>query len=547
MTYPTEPTDLSTALRSLRNLATVAPGVWHAADTDERGMAVSWLRDAISGAESLRIERRLIAPFSVDLADAAAALPGDLEIGEMMVDRSRREVVLQLRAITGRRPAERCTRCGSSPRFGTSLYGDAQLCAVCAMNPRETGKFRGSTLIMALLLVISLGIITSGTIVVASALERAHFARWAHSEADAAAEAALEVMTERLRAAAQEALGQLTPEDLVRLDAEVGSLPAYARATLQMEETGFRLVSVRDGTLVPEDVRPLDLWTDHPRVRYSSVPRPQGLVAYRTLEIEMRARAAGDRGVRRTVTRSLKISRLMPHQHVLYHSGGTAEVCGGQSQRNAIGGPVRVDGQLRLLACEHPVEYAMTLEARDGIDSQAPSRHLLHTPEGALPIQSWSRAAVRQRPSLLLASTMGHLRIPPAWGGGFEESRLQVGEIAGSGECADRAAACGGSGFFSPSVAIEHTAAGVTIRCGEAYESSADCVPGISAALRYHAYPFTSAPPAGLAIADPGRPHRFWRGLFPDGRREARCINPAAPPAEAMTHRCPTNPFGFVL
>lgn len=170
--------------------------------------------------------------------------------------------------------------------------------------------------------------------------------------------------------------------------------------------------------------------------------------------------------------------------------------------------------------------------------------------EGALPIETWSRTAAETGATGMLAAAAGRVRIPPASGGTYEDRRAQDASFAGTGECSDRGAACGGNGYFAPAVTLQRTTVGpgtaASITCGRAYNFSGSCRPRVAPAPRYHPWPWTAPVLAGVAIPDPSDPARLWKGLLFDPRREARCTATVAGNVYP-THRCPSNTYGWVL
>lgn len=399
-----------------------------------------------------------------------------------------------------------------------------------------------------LLLLVLLSVLVGGAMISLESLERARGSRSQIDQLDAAARGAIENMTERLRARASLRLGAVDAADIAALDGETGSLPAATGITVDPAGTGFRIVAFREEDPVPEDAEILDLWTDQPRVRYSSSPRPQGQIASRTIEVELRVRVLGPAGMRRSLTRTVAISRVPPYPYVLYVEGAEAEFCSFTGGAN-ISGAVRVDALAYFPACAAGVTMIGTLDARDGIRNDNPRNRIL-SEEGWLPLDSWSRAAAETGGTSLLGSTFGRVRIPPAWGGTYQSGRRQDAALAGTGECGDRILACAGNGYFAPSVTLQRTTVGVStagaISCGQAYNFSASCRPAVAAAVRYHPWPWIAPVPAGVAMPDPSNPTRLWRGLLFDPRRERRCTATIAGNT-FDTHRCPSNVFGWVL
>ena len=550
---------LEDVLGALRQRATADPGSWKAAESERAALKLEWMAgpSEVGTPEALRVTRRFVRPVSEDLERVAAALPKSVEIGPIVPDAAERSFVLGVRPRTGRAKAERCARCGASPRFGTRLYGDTQLCAVCSLwgdqeglREGEEGRRgdRGSALIGVLLVALLLSILVGGALLNLEAAERGRGARSGIQQLDAAGRGVIEVMTERLRAQAALRLGALDEADVAALNAEVGSLPVEPGASLDPAGTGFRIVAVREQDPIPEDAEVLDVWTDQPRVRYASAPRPQGQTASRTIEVEMRVRVLGPAGTRRTLTRTAAVSRLAPYPYALYSRGSQAELCslGGGA---TITGAVRVDALAYFPACPGAVTLMGTLDARDGIRNDDPDSRIL-SDDGWLPLQTWSRAAAETGATALLTASAGRVRIPPAAGGTYEDGRAQDGGLAGTGECADRTGACGGDGYFAPSVTLQRTAVGASpvagIACGQAYGMSASCRAALVSALRYHPWPWTAPVPSGVALPDPSNPGRLWRGLLFDPRREPRCTATVAGNVY-QTHRCPSNTFGWLL
>lgn len=122
------------ALRRLREAALQYPNTWRVAEGERSSIELAWLAGSteLGTPEALRLTRRFVAPVAQDLEWIAAALPADVEIGPIRPEYSERRFTLGLRPRTARPKAERC-RCGASPRYGTRLYGDEQLCAICAL------------------------------------------------------------------------------------------------------------------------------------------------------------------------------------------------------------------------------------------------------------------------------------------------------------------------------------------------------------------------------------------------------------------------------
>lgn len=543
---------LEEVLNALRERAAADPGTWKVAESERASLKLEWVVGPaeVDTPEALRVTRRFVLPVSEDLERTAAALRASLEIGPVLADAGARAFILGLRPRSARVKAERCARCGASPRFGTRLYGDRQLCAICSLWGDEQGLRgdRGSALIGALLVVLLLSILVGGALLNLEAAERARGARSATDQLDAAGRGVIETMTERLRSRASLRLGAIDEADVAVLNAAVASLPLEPGTSLDPAETGFRIVAVREQDWVPEDAEVLDLWTDQPRVRYASAPRPQGQTAARTIEVEMRVRVLGAGGTRRTLTRTAAVSRLAPYPYALYSRGSQAELCsttGGAT----ITGAVRVDALAYFPACSGAVTLMGTLDARDGTRNDDPDSGIL-SDDGWLPVETWSRPAAETGGTALLAASGGRVRIPPAAGGTYEDGRAQDGGLAGTGECADRTGACGGDGYFAPSATLQRTTVGASpaagISCGQAYGFGASCQAALGSALRYHPWPWTAPVAAGVALPDPSNPGRLWKGLLFDPRREPRCTATVAGNVY-QTHRCPSNTFGWLL
>lgn len=555
-------------LEALRKKARRKPGEWVEGYSEQRDLRLAWV--SVPGAgERLRISHRLIAPYSEDLLEAYEALPEELRIERVEADPEIRTLTLHLVKGDKRGLPERCSRCGARKQYGTKIFGQPPLCAVCATHPNAEpeippvgggnteegggGDERGSALIATLVLVVALGLIVGGTLMASTLGERERIARLGVSRAEVAATAALDLMSERVRAAAQLRLGNLSAADLAALDAALrdddAGLPDELDAPIVLDETGYRLVRVRENVVLGEDAQLLDVWTEQPRVGYTSVPRPHGLVAGRVLDVEVFARARTPDGEQRTVSRTLAIGRFMPHQHALYHAGGTAELCASESPASSIGGSVRIDGAAYLADCAHPVRYAGAIEARDGVTTANPARHTLVTRDEAMELGSWDRASVAANPQPMLLATRGMVRIPAAWGGTFEATRLQEGEVAGTGECADRVLACGGRGYFAPALTVRYDGAtGLLVSCGPAFGGvcPGGAPPFPAGTFGYERWPFPAPVAPGVALPDPDDTDRLWRGLFPDGRRERRC-DATLHGVSFRTHRCPTNAYGMTL
>ena len=556
---------LDAALAALREAAIAHANAWKVAESERASLTIAWLAGdtGLGTPETLRVTRRFVPPVAEDLERIAAAVPASLEIGPITPDAASRSILLGLRPRTNRAKGERCPTCGASPRFGTRLYGDDQRCAICALwgdsfaSAEESGSDpgtgplgnqNGGTLIGVLLLLVLLAVLVGGAMMRLESAERGRGSRAQIDQLDAGARSAIEAMTERLRSRAALRLGAIDAADVAALNADVGSLPAQAGTSLDPTETGFRVVAVREQDVVPEDAEILDLWTDQPRIRYSSAPRPQGQVASRTVEVEMRVRMLGSSGTRRTLTRTVAVSRIAPFPYALYSTGTQAEFCS-LTGNATIGGAVRVDALAYFPACPGAVTLIGSLDARDGIRNDDPRNQIL-SDDGSLPLETWTRAAAETGASAFLAATGGRARIPSASGGTYQDQRVQDATFAGTGECGDRGVACAGNGYFAPSVTLQRTSVGpaatATITCGQAYNFSASCRPGVSAALRYHPWPWIAPTPAGVAVADPSNPSRLWRGLLFDPRREGRCTATVAGNVY-QTHRCPSNTFGWVL
>ena len=543
---------LEEALEALRARATADPGSWTGAESERSAVTLEWIvrPPDLDTQEAMRVTRRFVPPVADDLERFASAIPRALEVGPIVADAPTRSFTLGLRPASGRRSAERCDRCGARPRFGTRLYGDAQRCAICSLwgEDERVGNDRGSTLIGVLLLILLLAMIVGGAMTSLQSSERARGARGQVSQLEAAGRSTLDVMTERLRAVASLRLGSIDAADLVALNAAVASLPAHTGITLDGAETGFRIVAVREQDVIPDDAELLDVWTDQPRVRYDALPRPQGLTAARTVEVEMRVLVRGAGGSRRTMTRTAAISRLPAFPHALYTRTVQTEFCapaGGAS----IGGEVRVDGQAHFPVCAGMVAITGSLEARDGTRNDDPRNHLL-TDEGSITIPTWSRAAAETGSTALLAATSGRVRIPAAAGGTYEDGRAQTAGVAGTGECVDFTAACSGNGYFGPSIVLQRTSTGpspaASVTCGHAYANGTACQSITAPAIRYRPWPWTDPVPAGVALPDPSSPGRLWRGLLFDPRRETHCTATVATNIYP-THRCPSNTFGWLL
>ncbi|MBB4635985.1 hypothetical protein [Longimicrobium terrae] len=540
---------LSDALALLRGQAAADPGHWKVAGSERAALTLEWAVDpeGVDTPEALRLTRRYVPPVGEDLERTAAALPKAVEIGPIRLDRGARTLTLGLRPRSARGKAERCARCGASPRYGTRLYGDGQLCAVCSLYGATTSGTEGSALIGALLVAILLSIVVGGAMLRLEAAERLRGAESAAAGLDAGGRGVIEAMTARLRARAALRLGALDEADVAALNADVASLAAPDGVTIDAAETGYRIVSVREEDQVPDDAELLDLWTDQPRDAYASAPRPQGQTASRTLEVEMRVRVRGAAGSRRTLTRAVAVSRIPAYPYALY-SRGAPELCAGPGGAT-VSGAVRIDGLAYFPACAGPTTLIGTLDTRDGVRNDDPRNRFL-TGDGSIPIESWSRLAAETGGTVLLASSGGRLRVPPAAGGTYEDGRQQEASFAGTGECADGPGACGGQGWFAPGASLQRTATGAApggaITCGQAYGFGGGCLAALGPAVRYHPWPWTAPVPAGVALPDPSTPGRLWKGLLFDPRREARCTATVGGHVYP-THRCPSNTFGWVL
>jgi len=536
------------ALTALRERAAGSPGTWSVAENES--LKLEWIvgpPPELGTPEAVRITRRYVAPVAEDLVQAARALPRTLEIGPIRMEPRTRTLLLGIRPASGRPEGERCPVCGARPRFGTALFGDEQKCAQDAVHASVLGDENGSVLIEVLIVVLLIAVLIGGAMLNLEAAERTRGSRTQVSMLDAAGTNVIETMTERVRSSAALRLGALDAGDLAALNADLASLPVHPGTSLDLAETGYRVVALRELDPIPDDADPLDIWTDQPRIRYSALPRPQGQFASRTVEVEMRVRVLGAGGTRRTLTRTVAVSRIPPFPYVLYRSGA-ADFCrpaGGAS----ITGAVRVDGAAHFPSCVGAVTVIGTLDARDGVQNDDPRNRFL-TDEGGLPIESWSRDAAETGAGAMLAASAGRLRIPAASGGTYEASRGQDAWTAGVGECPDRVGACGGNGYFAPSVTLQRTTLGATpggtITCGQAYGFSVSCLGAIGAALDYRPWSLTAAASAGTAVPDPANPTRLWRGLLFDPRRESRCTATVAGHTY-QTHRCPSNAFGWVL
>jgi hypothetical protein len=122
------------ALLRLREAALRYPNSWRVAESERSALELAWLAGSteLGTPEAVRLTRRFVAPVAQDLEWIAAALPADVEIGPIRPEATERRFTLGIRPRTARPKAERC-RCGASPRYGTRLYGDEQLCAICAL------------------------------------------------------------------------------------------------------------------------------------------------------------------------------------------------------------------------------------------------------------------------------------------------------------------------------------------------------------------------------------------------------------------------------
>lgn len=533
----------------LRERARKRPGSWVAAQGDGGLLTVEWAVAApdASTPESLRLSRTLVEPVAEDLERAQAALPKDLEMGPIHYQRSPGEgggtIQIGLRPATGRPAAERCPICRASPRYGTPLFGDLQRCAVCTLRGASRTGREGSAVIMAVFVAMILALLVGGTFLHLSAAQHGRGARTRTQTLDAAATGAIEVMTERLLARAQTRLGWVTPADLAALDAAAAAIPVTAPATLA--EAGYRVVAVRDLDPLPEDADPLAVWTDQPRLTYDQTPRAAGQTAARTVEVEIRARVTGPAGTQRTFTRTVAISRLQAHPYAMYTAGGMAEFCARALPGTTIAGSVRVDGTAAFYDCPGTQSIVGTLEARDQVANYNTATNRILSQSGWISIPSYTREAAEGAGTAILASTEGRVRLPAAWGGTYEPSRFQDASLAGTGECADRAGACGGRGYFAPSAAIQHVGGGaLQITCGPAFGFTSLCQDSVAPAVRYRAWTAASAP--GTAGPDPAQPTRLWRGLIFDPRRESWCTATVAGNTYS-THRCPSNAYGWVL
>ncbi len=410
---------------------------------------------------------------------------------------------------------------------------------------------RGSALIWVLGFIVVLGIVIAGTQLVARMAEREMYARAELSRAEIAAAGAVEALTDQLRALVGQRLGNVAPADLAALRVPAGLEVTGASLRLDTAGTGVRIVDVREWEVIPHDEQVLDAWTHQPRVSWDALPDVGGSVAARTVEVEVYATAHGPREGRRMATRRLAVSVVAPHQHALY-TQGDAEIVGG-GPGGLVGGPVRVDGTGWFGAGGYLVHYAGGIEARDGISAAGPLHVVMGTayPAGAPSLESLSRFAAEASPGGMLAPWQGRVRIRPAVGGSVSPGRMQTAGVAGSGECADFAGACFGRGGFQPSLTLRRTHAGrdstFSVACGEAYRDDAAGCAQAASGIRYAPWPFSAAPPPGLAAWDPDRPGRIWKGLFPDFRREGACDASALVGRPYRTFRCPGNAYGFVI
>ncbi|HEX8361204.1 MAG TPA: hypothetical protein VF613_13910 [Longimicrobium sp.] len=410
---------------------------------------------------------------------------------------------------------------------------------------------RGSALIWVLGFIVVLGIVISGTQLVARMAERELYARAELSRAEIAAASAVEALTDQLRALVARRLGNFDPDDLAALQVPAGLQATGAAVRLDTAHTGVRIVDVREWEVIPHDEHVLDAWTHQPRVSWDGLPDVGGSVAARTVEVEVYATAYGPREGRRMATRRLAVSVVAPHQHALY-TQGDAEIVGG-GPGGLVGGPVRVDGTAWFGAGGYLVHYVGGIEARDGI-SAAGSRHVVMGtayPSGAPSLGSLSRLASEASPGGMLAPWQGRVRIRPAVGGSVSPGRMQTASVAGSGECADFEGACFGRGSVRPALTLRRTHAGrdstFSVACGEAYSDDPGGCAQAASTIRYAPWPFPGAQSAGIAAADPDRPGRIWRGLFPDFRREGSCDASALVGRPYRTFRCTTNAYGFVI
>lgn len=414
---------------------------------------------------------------------------------------------------------------------------------------RRLGCRRGFALNAVLVLTVAATLIVTTSVFLTVAEERSAAAGSERARLGAAADAVLAEMQERLLARVQATSGALRDADLALLNGSAASLGAGLGPGLELDiaRTGWRVIEVRDGERIPHDEAPLAAWTDQPRLSYAGVPPVGGLVAARTVVVAMYATVRGKDGSYR-VRRDLGVSQVPPHQHALYVEGD-AEMCASETVTNAVGGPVRADGRLLALSCPHLIRYTGGIEARDGIEADAPAAHFVVGADGQLPLASVSRETAEGALDGVLAPWGGRVRIPSAQGGAIGPGRLSSASVAGSGECDDVPAAgaltCGGTARYFPSVQLQRTTRGsgteYSAVCGAAYDAGCG---DVLAAITYLPWPFSGPQPAGLAAPDPAAPGYPWRGLLPDLRRETRCTARVGGNS-FRTARCPTNLYGF--
>lgn len=367
------------------------------------------------------------------------------------------------------------------------------------------------------------------------------------TEIQLAAESAVRMMLERLIGLAELRLGRLDSTDIAELQGDLTSLPLPAGMNLDAV-TGYYVVSLDSGTIIPYDDQVIAATSDWPRMAYEALPLEGGVRADETLTVTILA--AVRRGAARASARTtVAISTILPYQYAVY-ADDDVEVCASFGHDLIISGPIRAEGSL-VSDCAGERTYAGDLYAQENMSISPTGTHVLVVDDGQLEnLQTVTRNMFEDDPTDYLSRWGGRARLGAAIGDRLIPTGYQTPSLLGRGECQDGQGACAGNGSFSSSIQIQRTTPPSTIgsfdlTCNLVVDS-ATCS-AVNEAITYLPYPFPDVDRPDSARVDPGNPMRLWQGLFPDYRREDRCTAQLPGGIEFRTFRCITNAFGYRL
>lgn len=418
------------------------------------------------------------------------------------------------------------------------------------LSPRHISDTSGSALLTTLLVLVALGTIVSASFAIGTLADRAREGQLRAERTENEANNLVDLMTDHFAVVAGMELGEITEADIAALNSDLPALAATNGIVIDTARSGYRIIQVLDTLRIPHDEKMLAVWPHQPRRSYAGTPPLGGMVASRTIEVELFATVFDSLGARRYASETLGISQIPPFQEALY-TDGPAELCANQGAA-LIGGPIRSEGTMHFMACDYAINYHGSIATNDDIVVDAGAAHFLFspdydTPSGSKPLETLTRAAVEINPAAALKPWQGRVVISPAVGGELGAGRLQSDSIAGAGECIGTG--CAANSYFSPSLTYQRTTSGsaatFAVSCGVAWNGS-DCTSAATDFVSYLPWPFASAPAPGLSAEFPANSGDLWEGLFPDPRREGKC-SATIGGNSWETFRCPTNPYGFVL